>query len=128
MSFNFTLPFKLSTGSGGYFEVTEDVLSATASNVRSVLLTNWGERPMHYRFGCNLREFLFEPRTDSLRRRIADRIIQQIGEWMPFLSIRELNIIFSDEDSSLREYNIRIRLVFVFSDDPALAATIQLTI
>lgn len=128
MPYNFTLPFRLTTGSGGYFEVTNDVLSATASNIRSVLVTNWGERPMHYRFGCNLREFLFEPRTDVLRRRLADRVIQQMAEWMPFITISELNVLFTEDDASVRENQVGIRLVFRFSEDPRLAGQVQLTI
>jgi hypothetical protein len=75
-----------------------------------------------------MREFLFEQRGEPLRRRIAERIIQQIGEWMPFISISELNISFSTDDSSLRDEQVFIRLVFRFSEDPSLASTITLTI
>ncbi len=128
MPYNFTLPFSLSTGSGGYFEVTNDVLSATASNIRSVLVTNWGERPMHYRFGCNLKEFLFENRSDQLRRRIADRILKQINEWMPFIVISEMDILFSSDNASIGENAIGIYLVFRFSENEELASSISLIV
>ncbi len=124
MPYNFTLPFRLATSSNGYFEVTDTVLDAVLSNVRSLLITNWGERPMQYYFGCNLREFLFEPRTDIVRRRIADRINEQFGRWFPFLAIEELFVLFSEDDRSLHENAVAVKITFRFSDDPEKAATI----
>lgn len=123
MPYNFTLPFRLSTGSG-YFEVTEDILSAVASNIRSVLMTNWGERPMNYTFGCNLIEFLFEQRGDGLRRRIADRILSKIAEYVPYIDIVELNVLFSTDDVNVKENQMVIRLAFKLTEDPSKAGTI----
>lgn len=124
MPYNFTLPFRLATSSNGYFEVTETVLDAVISNARSLLVTNWGERPMQYYFGCNLREFLFDPKTDLLRRKIADRINTQFARWLPFLVIDEMYVLFSDDEPSLNENAVAIKIVFRFSDDPTKAAEI----
>jgi len=124
MAYNFTLPFQLATSSNGYFEVTETVLDSVVSNARSLLVTNWGERPMNYYFGCNLRQFLFEQKTDGLRHSIADRISEQFARWFPFLAIDELNVLFSSDETALGENAMAIRITFRFSKDPSKAATI----
>src|SRR4051812_49239768 len=99
MSIGLTIPFSKSTGSLGYFQATDDELSAAGENVKSLLLTNWGERPMRYSMGCNFREFLFEPlRDEELRNRIADRIGSQLSTWLPYVVMDELNVLFASED------------------------------
>src|SRR5512137_2452331 len=98
----FTIPFQESTGSLGLFVATSDQISAAKQNLKSLLLTNWGERPMHYDMGCNMIEFLFQPmregETDVL---IADRIRSQVARWLPYLSVNDIKVSFSD-DNSLR--------------------------
>lgn len=116
MSLGITFPFQLSTGSLGYFEVTNDVLTAIESNARALLSTNWGERPMHSDLGCNLREFVFEPRTPQLRGRVADRIISQFKKWLPFLVVDKLFLIFTADDPSIPENGIRIKLELLFGN------------
>jgi phage baseplate assembly protein W len=117
----FNFPFQPSTGSLGYLEVTEDVAAAIRANLNSLLLTNWGERVMHVDFGCNLRDFIFEPRIKSLQPRIADRIKSQVSRWMPYLTMTVLNIIFSDEDPSVPENGFRIHLEVVYGNVPITA-------
>ena len=118
MSIGFNFPFQPSTGSLGYLEVTDDVASAIVANVRSLLLTNWGERVMHVDFGCNLREFIFEPRAKSLKNRIAERIKGQLAKWMPFLALTGISITFSDEDPSVPDNGFHIHLDLVYGNIP----------
>lgn len=118
MAIGLSFPISLATGSLGYLEVTSDVVSAIESNVRSLLLTNWGERVMHYDFGCNFREFLFEQRTSSLRSRIADRIKSQLAKWMPFLSLVGLFVTLSEDDPSIPDPGFRIDLELVYGNIP----------
>lgn len=118
MSIGFNFPFQPATGSLGYLEVTDDVASAIKANLRSLLLTNWGERVMHNDFGCNLREFLFEPMTRNLKPRIADRIKSQVTKWMPYLVLTGIFIIFSDEDPAVPENGFRIHLKLVYGNIP----------
>lgn len=124
--FGFTLPFARSTGSLGYFEATRNEIDAIKANLTSLLVTNWGDRMMHYRFGCNLIEFLFENRRDiELKNRIADRIITQVNTWMPFLNVDELNIFFSDDEPSLSEHSIGIRIAFKLNNRPDLTGLLS---
>ncbi|MFA5750413.1 MAG: GPW/gp25 family protein [Candidatus Shapirobacteria bacterium] len=126
MSIGFTLPFAKSTGSIGYFDMTQDEYSAVRENLKSLLLTNWGERVAHYNFGCNLIEFLFEnDGSQEMKSRIADRILLQISTWMPFVTVEDLNIVFSDEDDSVPEHAIAIKIKFRLSNKPDVTKSVD---
>ena len=116
VSLGVTFPLQLSTGSLGYLEVTNDVVDAIRSNVRSLLMTNWGERVMHPDLGCTLREFLFEQRTAALQAKIAARINSQLEQWMPFLSLVGLFVTFSDDDTSIPDPGFRSDLNVVYGN------------
>lgn len=118
MPIGFTFPFSQTTGSLGYLEPTNDVVSAIQSNLRVLLLTNWGERPMRYDFGVNMREFIFDPTTDELRGRIAERVKAQLEKWMPFLALSELYIVFTGEQGSAVENGITIKMRVIYGNIP----------
>lgn len=121
MSIGFILPFQQATGSLGHFQMTNDVASAVAQDVRSLLLTNWGERVMHYNFGCNFREFLFEQKSgEQLKLRIADRINSQISAWLPIVEILKLNILFTEDLGEIPENGIGIAMEFRLKNNPDL--------
>lgn len=118
MPLSITFPFALATGSIGYLESSDTIVDALRSNVQSLLLTNWGERVMHYDFGCNFREFLFEPKTGSMKVAIAARVQSQLARWMPFLSLRGLFVTFSGEDPSIPDPGFNVRLELVYGNVP----------
>lgn len=121
MPIGFTLPFSISTGSLGYFEMTRDELSAISENIKSLLLTNWGERVGRYYFGCNLREFLFEPlEANEMRERIAERVITQIDRWLPFISIKSLYVLLPSDKPELKENSVEINIEFFLKRRPDL--------
>lgn len=98
--------------------MTDDIVSAITANVRSLLLTNRGERVMHIDFGCNLREFLFEQRSKGLKTRISERIKNQLSKWMPFLALTGLFVTFPDEDPAIPENGFHIHLDLVYGNIP----------
>lgn len=111
----FTMPLARSTGSLGLFVATTTDIEAAKHDVRSLLLTNWGERPMHMDLGCNLIEFLFEPmvqgQTDVI---IKERIASQVSKWLPYLAIKELEIVFPVE----RPNSIHVDMKFYLISKP----------
>jgi phage baseplate assembly protein W len=129
MPIGFVFPFTQATGSLGYFEVTRNELDAVYANIRSLLMTNWGERVNHYFMGGNLREFLFEPmRGDDLKNRVADRIISQINTWIPYVTIDELNILFPEDDSTIQENSMFIRISFRLTSKPDLTGNLPILV
>ncbi len=93
-------------------------MAALESNSRALLLTNQGERLMHADFGCNLREFLFEPKTKSLKSTIAERIKAQFTKWLPFLTIVGLFITFSEDDPAVPDPGFHIQLDLTYGNIP----------
>jgi phage baseplate assembly protein W len=118
MSISVTFPFALSTGSVGYLESSDSIIDAIRSNVQSLLLTNWGERVMHFDFGCNFREFLFEQQAVSLKVSIASRVKSQLAKWMPFLQLESIFVAFSSEDPSVPDPGFRVRLEISYGNVP----------
>lgn len=115
MSIGFTLPFTVATGSLGYLQPTMTEREATRQNVKSLLVTNWGERPMRYYLGCNFREFLFEQLdSEDLENRVRDRILDQFSKWLPYLSVDSVNIIFPNQDQTLEQNSFKISLSYSF--------------
>ncbi len=73
---------------------------------------------MHADFGCNLREFLFEPKTKILKSAIADRVKSQFAKWLPFLTVVGLFITFSEEDSAVPDPGFHIQLDATYGNIP----------
>lgn len=129
MSIGFKLPFSKATGSIGYFETTDTELAAVTENLRSLLITNWGERVMHYNFGCNFREFLFENYLkEEVKQRIADRIITQVSMWLPFVSIDDLNILTNEDDALVSDNTIKIVIRFKMVNRPDFSSVLTHTV
>lgn len=126
MSIGFELPFSVATGSVGYFQPTETPVQAVTQNIRALLLTNWGERPMHYFLGCNFKEFQFENNDPTdLRERITDRIIQQVGQWLPFVTVQNVSVRTIDDDPSIPENAIKIDVSFYLGNRIDLASRVS---
>ena len=114
-SIGFTMPFAQATGSLGLFVASTSDVSAAKHDLRSLLLTNWGERPMHRDMGCNLIEFIFQPiivgETDVL---VQERIRSQVSKWLPFLAIKSINVTFPQD----RPNTIRVDMQYFLISKP----------
>jgi phage baseplate assembly protein W len=56
------LKFPLRRSSAGAFETNVTTIAAVTDDLKILILTNFGERPMQYDFGANLRSVVFEQR------------------------------------------------------------------
>ena len=66
-------------------------------SIRVILMTEQPERLRSPNFGGSLGRFLFEPNTVSTRRSIQDRIIKELAQWEPRISVESVNV---DEDTN----------------------------
>lgn len=80
-------------------------------SIRLILMTTPGERLMRERFGCGLRQFLFEPNTVTTRELIRQRIIQAIGRWEPRVRVQEVLVEKDSADPRIAAVTIYFRLV-----------------
>ena len=92
-----TLPLR--KGNNGYFEVSYTTKDQIKSNIKSLLLTQKGERVMQPNFGSDLRKCLFEPITQTLDSFIEDNITEAINTWMPYVTVES---IVYDVDNTLK--------------------------
>jgi len=122
VSVGFTMPFARTTSSLGLLATTTSDIQAAKVDLKSLLLTNWGERPMHYDLGCNFKEFLFEQRGQDMNSRIEERIRSQVGKWMPFLAINQILITSPDD------HRIKVQMKFHMISHPDTIDTLNVEV
>tara|TARA_R110001592_G_scaffold120567_1_gene325063 strand:- start:211 stop:591 length:381 start_codon:yes stop_codon:yes gene_type:complete len=77
------------------FENNQTVPSVVLQNLKMIVLTSPGERIMDPNFGVGIKQYLFEQNDSMTHSRIKARIINQVREYMPFVTIDEVS--FSSE-------------------------------
>lgn len=115
------MPFARTTSSVGYVAFSTREIEATYFNLKSLILTNWGERPNHYYLGCNLLEFLFLPTTEETTDAIKSRITSQVESWLPYVQLNSITTSFSGPDG----HTINIRVDFGLKGHPDLNSTLD---
>ncbi len=117
-----SIAFPLRYGSTGAFEMTETTLDAIRVDLRLLLMTNHGERVIHYDFGANLRPILFSQGPD-LKQRISDAITSAVDKWMPFVSINSMVIETSADNPTVSPNGVHIDVDFSVSGTVLRATT-----
>lgn len=102
------MPLAQTTSSLGFLAFSAKDTEATLYNMKSLILTNWGERPEHYYMGCNLIEFLFSQTDEETEDKIRQRIESQVANWLPYVNIEKLTVSFVGKEGE----GIRIQIVF----------------
>ena len=118
------LPFRKSEGSEGYFASTSTTIEAIRNNVKLLLLTRKGERIFQPNLGVDLSKFLFEQITPETILGIQNEIIETFNFWLPFITIRDIQIETSSTDGSSQN-QISINVVFNLDKDPNTLESVQ---
>lgn len=80
------LPYR--RGSGGYFLQTYSDMERAKNNLKMLLMTSRGERPLMPTYGSELRELLFEPNVeDHVDELFEDAVRESATTWMPEITI-----------------------------------------
>ena len=106
----------------GDFHLSYTTKEQSFSNLRNLVLTNRGERVMHPEFGCDIWASLFENITPSLLGRIKDRIIKQVGIWLSYVNILNVDI----ERARHNENRVNIAITFALFNDSMNKETITI--
>jgi phage baseplate assembly protein W len=77
-----------------------------------LIVTNWGERVVHYDFGANLRPIIFEQISDDTEQKVQDAISSAIEKWMPFVTILNMRVFTSATDNTVGDNEIRVKINF----------------
>ena len=116
ISVGVTLPFD-GDQLGGY-NLSKTTLQQASSNIKNLLLTMKGERPMQPTFGSDLFRTLFEPMVDGgeIEEQAELAINEAMEEWLPYIKIESLDFTSSNVE---KDKNIfKITMVFSIVGDP----------
>ena len=104
------LELPLTHTQNGFFNRTKTALEQTKSNIINLLLTNKGERLGNPTFGTNLRSLVFTQENTDLESRVEEEIRAAMGEFLPFVSITNIETNFSDRNMSTAIVSLRFAL------------------
>lgn len=124
MPIGLTMPFAQTTSSLGFLAFSTKETEATVHNMKSLVLTNWGERPGHYYLGCNLVEFLFQQIDDETHDKIIQRIENQVANWLPYVNISEIKVDFVGQEG----HGIRVQIKFSIRGRQDLSSVLDVTV
>jgi|21_taG_2_1085346.scaffolds.fasta_scaffold148092_2 hypothetical protein len=95
------LGLPMNSGVGGFKQnyITEDQIH---TNLKNLVLTMRGERLMHPTFGCGLYQLLFEPAIEGNLSTVGmDAVREAVDEWMPYVTIKNVNITFDNNTANI---------------------------
>ncbi len=101
-----TLPIQIgNTAFNQSFKTAEQA----SSNIKNLLLTKKGERIMQPNFGSGLQELLFDFNDDALAGKIEDTVTLALENWLPYISVDQIDIAASDLDKDNNTVNVSIK-------------------
>jgi len=110
-----SLPIQITnTAFGQTFQTIDQV----RSNIKNLLLTRRGERILQPEFGSGLQGVLFEFNDDDVSRKIEDTITESLEQWLPYVTVEEIEIEQTDELKDINRVNVSI--TFRVGDNPSL--------
>ena len=106
---------------GGVFNSTYTTKEQVKANIKNLVLTNPGERFYHANFGVGAQDVLFENVNKELLKRLGKRIESQVSLWLPYVTIKDIQINADRVDQN--ELTIKIDYV-IFENDYDLQSII----
>ena len=95
----------------GPYTACHNMKEVAYQNLKSLALTNPGERIFEPNFGIGLRRRLFEHDTTTLRTELRSRINQQIAAYIPYVQV--LGIEFTPQSDASSTLGIRLTYAIV---------------
>ena len=112
------LPIRRDSELDGFFATTSTTIEAVKNNIRNLLQTEEGERFFQPNLGIGLREFLFEHITDESLIGIQDSILDKLEFWLPFVEVRDIQVLSADDTTDIGTNEIRVKILFNIKQDP----------
>ena len=120
------LPIRRGDTKDGWFATTSTTIEAVKNNIRNLLQTNEGERLFQPNLGINLKQILFEQITDENLINIQDLILDKLQFWLPFVEVRNIEVLSQDSNSDIRTNEIKVKILFNIKQDPNTLDSITL--
>ena len=120
------LPIRRGSDKDGFFASTSTTIEAVKNNIRNLLQTNEGERFFQPNLGLNLRRLLFEHITNENLIGIQDSIMDKMEFWLPFVEVRDIQVLSRDNTTDVGANEIRVKILFNIKQDPNTLDSITL--
>ena len=121
------LPVRRGNGIEGFFATTSTTIEAVKNNIRNLLQTEEGERLFQPDLGIGLRKILFEHITNDNILNIQDTILDKIDFWLPFVEVRDIQVLSRDDTTEIGINEIRVKILFNIKQDPNTLDSITLS-
>lgn len=90
------------------FNQSFTTLEQVRTNIKSLLLTKRGERVMQPNLGSGLDEIVFDMNDENLATDLEDTIVSTLEQWLPYVTVEEINIEQTDELKDTNRVNISL--------------------
>ena len=111
----------------GELASTKTTIEAVKQNLLNLCSTEAGERVMQPNLGVRLKRFLFQPFTDSIILEIQNVLTESINYWLPFLTIKNIQVAMSDEQAHDYRNSLDIKIEFMLEKDESTTDSITYT-
>lgn len=112
--YNIKIPWQISN-QDGMFRMNYSLQDSIVDNLKTWAKTNWGDRPMRFRFGLDTKRAIFE-QEDISRDIVENNAREQLAKYFPYLNIINLQVLTSKE-ADLPDNTIRFLLEASYKDD-----------
>ena len=113
----------LSQDSGDGFLMIKGYKKLIRQNLKTLVLTNPGERVMEPEYGVGLKQYLFSNFQEGFELKATDRIFEQVGRYIPSITVEDVRFPNRSPDRN----SLSIQIVYSI---PAINSTdlLQFTI
>ena len=105
----------LKKGNEDAFEMYDDVNDQISYYLRCLLLTSPGENISDPKYGIGLRQYLFEQNLDSTRGTMLSDIYSQVGKYLPYLDIQDVQVTATDVE--IDSNSLRLTIIYYIPSD-----------
>ena len=124
MSIGFTLPLRRSDG--GYFEMSNDLMTQIKSNFINLVSTMKGERMSNPTFGCDIHQSIFNFNNDELPNKARESVEEAVARWMPYIELEKFEVETIDADKERQ--TARIYMSYKLTEQPNLSDDVLIQI
>tara|TARA_E500000305_G_C3924506_1_gene189786 strand:- start:33 stop:524 length:492 start_codon:yes stop_codon:yes gene_type:complete len=112
------LPITRGDDLDGFFATTSTTIEAVKNNIRNLLQTEEGERFFQPTLGIGLRKLLFNNFDGENLIAIQDAILDKIEFWLPFVEVRDIQVLSNNNTADIGVNEIRVKIIFNIKQDP----------
>ncbi len=126
----------ITNGNAGFFQQEYLTIHQLKHNIKNLILTMKGERPMLPTFGTEIYSTLFEPDDGTMSEKIKESVIEALKIWLPFVRLENLEVLSLEGDRpgekndgiETHRNSFNIKLDFSLQNDPTMLDSVSLQV